>query len=535
VVAARRLLGARRGAGATDAELASLLARLGEAETSPEAKAAAFTELAELRFAAGDAGASERSWIEAVAQAPTPSRLTGLLQVHAGVPAEQARALAAVVARAQELDRPNAECLAALGRLEVEALDRSAAGIGHLRLAVALAPTMYEARASLAAGLVNARATAEAVATLVPMLAPDSGPLLALHDPSRALATLETALAAEGRHDEALVAREVRAIAGGLDDGGHAELRARRLAIDPSAPVPIAMDRATMRSSVVPPEMPTLPLDLAAAISGAEAKLARVDLDDVGVTARERLAPASGHPLLMVAYRLATMLGTARPEMAVSADVHQARVVVREVPWLVVPAGLVEQPEPVQTAIIARLLARIALGVPWLEDFPSGYAHALLCGAARQVVPDYAAGVGDSRQEELVEEFARRVGRAIGRRHKKALSELAPALVAAPALTLEDVAAFEYAVGRTELRVAFVATGDLLATLDAARALDPEFARVTASVGIPALAATLRHPLSGDVARFALARSTIALRWRAGSLWSVPDTSRRADSGARTR
>ena len=222
VEALRKLLAHRRAAGAPASEVATWLARLGEAEAEPEARAAALTELAELRRVAGDAEGAEKAMVEATAQAPNAARLARLTGLFPGAPSDQARALNAVVARGRELERPDAACFAALGRLEVDALGRSAEGVGHLRLAMGLAPGRHETRAALARGLTHLKAGGEAVGLLLPMVVPDAGPLLSLADPAGTLGTLESAFAGEGRHDEATVARELRAIAGGLDDGAHA-------------------------------------------------------------------------------------------------------------------------------------------------------------------------------------------------------------------------------------------------------------------------------------------------------------------------
>jgi tetratricopeptide (TPR) repeat protein/tRNA A-37 threonylcarbamoyl transferase component Bud32 len=525
VRALRELVAARRGAvpPAGAEEVAMLLGRLGDLETSGEAKAAALTELAELRRASGDAAGTERALVEAVAQAPSEGRLSALLAVHPGNPAEQARVLGAAVARAQELERPDAATLASLGQLETDALGRWADAVAHLRLALALAPAMHEARAALAKALVHSGAASEAEALVMQMMARDAGPLVSVRDPASALATLERALAGVGRNEEAVVARELRAVAGGLDDGEHAALRARRLPIDPTAPVSAVLDRSVLRGSgVIPSEMPTVLLDVAAALGGVEGKLARVDIEELGLTPRDRLLPNSGHPLLPVVQRMSALLGLTRPELAIAdGAMHPRVVVVQETPWLVVSQTFEAQPEPVQAALLARLLARLALSVPWLEDLPGAYAHAVLCGAARQVVAGYASEIGNDDQAELIDEYARRVGKAIGRRQKKALADLAPALASAPVVTLADVAAFERGVAQVELRVAFVMTGDLMSTLDALRIVDADLARATTQVGIPALRATLAHPLAGDLARFALAQSTSALRWRAGSLWGA--------------
>ncbi len=514
VEALRKLLQNRRAEGGSPGEVAGLLARLGEAETAPEAKSAALTELAELLRVAGDAVGAEKAIVEAAAQSPNDARLARLAALFPDAPAAQARALSSVVARAAELDRPDAACVAELGRLEVDALGRWADGVAHLRVAIGLSPTKHEARAALAKGLAHLGEGDEAIGVLLPMMMPDAAPLLSLGDPAAAVATLERALAGEGRHEEAIVARELRAIAGGLDDGAHVELRARRLPIDSSAPTPALFDAATLRASVVPVEVPALLLDVAAAIGGVAGKFARVDVDALGVTPRDRL---TGHPVLV--YRLARMLGLTPPDVVVSATVSSARVVANETPWLVVPESLLAQAETVQSARLVGPLLRLALGVPWLEDLRGIYAHAVLCAAARQVVEGYASEVGDAGTQELVGEFTRRIGRAIGRKQRRALQELAPALGATRPLAVADVEAFERALARAELRTAFLLTGDLLATLDAARLADPELMRLTAGVGKAALAATLGHPLTSDLVSFALAPATTALRRRAGTTW----------------
>jgi hypothetical protein len=356
---------------------------------------------------------------------------------------------------------------------------------------------------------------------VLPMLVPDAAPLLSLGDPADALATLETALRAEGKHEEAVVVRELRVIAGGLDDAAHVELRARRLAYDPSVPPPVLFDRAALRASLVPSSPRSVLLDVAAALSGLEGKLVRTDLEELGVTPRDRLAPTSGHPLALLLQRVARMLGVDRPELAASDQVTYARAAaVGDAAWILVPPGLQSQPEPMQAAALARALTRVSLALHWAEELPTLYTHALLLGAVRQVVPDHGSELR-ALDHDLVADYTRRVGRAIGRRQKKLLAELVPQLTSAPAPALEDIEALLVDVGRAELRAAFVVTGDLLVTFDALRAMDSPFERDTAAVGARALLATLSHPVASDVARFALSAPATALRWRAGSLWGA--------------
>jgi hypothetical protein len=521
VRALRALVTQRREAAANAGEIATLLTRLADAERSPAGKSAALLELAASETAAGDGAAAERALIEAAALSPSAASLARVLALHAGAPAEQARSLEALVARGQALERVEAMYVAALGQLEVDALGRYAEGAGHLRVALALAPAMHEARAALAKGLVQIGKGGDALGALLPMIG-ESGPaaILALRDPASALSTLERGLAQEGRPEEALVARELRAVAGGLDDGAHVELRARRLVEDPSLPAPVLFDRALLLDTLAPREAQGVLLDVGAALSGIEAKLVRTDVSELALTPRDVVNPASGHPAMVLAQRIARAIGVALPPIAVSEHLRRPRVAILEpATWLLLPTALFELPQPVQVAAIARAVTRVALGVPWTEELRADYVHAILLAAVQHAVPELSLDGLTPDQRELVDEYGRRIKKAIGRKQKKALAVFAPQLATSAAPTLADVEAMLLAVRRTELRAAFVLTGDLLATLDDLRADDPAFAQLTSAVGPNALRATLEHPLASDVARFALGAAATSIRWRAGTLW----------------
>jgi tetratricopeptide (TPR) repeat protein len=522
--ALRALVSRRRAADADAAEIGTLLARLGEAEASPEAKSATLAELAALRLAGADKAAAEGALIEAIANAPSPALLGQLLELHVRAPADQARALEAVVARSKALERVDAATLGALGQIMVDTLGRFAEGVEHLRAAVTLSPRMHEVRASLGKGLVHMGAGADAIGVLVPMvIAPNAQPLVSLKDPASALASLEAAFAGAGRPEEAIVSRELRAIAGGLDDGTHVGLRTRRLpSYDPAA-ASVVFDRASLRASVVPPEAQGVLLEIALALGGVEDKIVRTDLDELGILPRDRVSSNKGHPLVMQLQRIARMLGIASPELVVSDQIGFTRVAITpDEPWVLAPEALAAQPEPAQAASLARVATRIALGVPWLEELPPAHVHAVVCSAMRHVVPTFASDLRGTEQEQLVEDYAKPVGRAIGRRQKKALAEVAAKLGSAPTPTLEDAEQLVLGVARAGLRVAFLVTGDLLSTLDDLRFVDAAFAQQTGTVGPGALAATLDHPLAGDVARFALHPGATSLRWRLGTLWAPP-------------
>ena len=141
-----------------------------------DARATVLGELADAYLAASDAPAAEQALVEACASAPNAARLGQLLALHPSSAAEQARVLGAAVARGHALGRADPAALVRLGRLEVESLARPAEGVTHLRRALALAPTMHDARATLARGLIDAGEANEAIATVASMILPTPRP-----------------------------------------------------------------------------------------------------------------------------------------------------------------------------------------------------------------------------------------------------------------------------------------------------------------------------------------------------------------------
>jgi hypothetical protein len=201
-------------------------------------------------------------------------------------------------------------------------------------------------------------------------------------------------------------------------------------------------------------------------------------------------------------------------ELAVAPSALRTRVLAQDEPWIVVAASFVKQPEPVQMAGLARAAARISLGVPWLEEISPAQTEALLIAAARQVVKGYGAG-----DANLVAQHEAAIARALSRRQRKLLEDLAPKLGAANAKP-PPADEFAQALVRAELRAAFLLGGDLLAMLEEMRPLDAALHAAIESPSTSALAALLEHPLAGDLARFALTPEATTLRRRLGSTWT---------------
>jgi hypothetical protein len=242
-------------------------------------------------------------------------------------------------------------------------------------------------------------------------------------------------------------------------------------------------------------------------------------VSELGISSRDRISSRSGHPTRQALDRMAKALGLSDVELVVTASVSRTRVLAQDTLWIVVPKPVSELAEPAQLASIGRALARVALGVPWLEELPPPHIEALLLAAARQVVPTFGDDFIDVIAKKLVSTYEPSVARALTRRQKKMLEELAPH-VAAPQGRPTPIDTFIGALARAELRAAYLLCGDLLATIDEIRSFDAIFARASDRPGAPTVTAVLDHLYAGDIARYALTAEATALRRRIGTTWT---------------
>jgi hypothetical protein len=345
------------------------------------------------------------------------------------------------------------------------------------------------------------------------MIEPDATPLVSLVDPNATLQVLEGSLTAEGRPQEALVARELRAVAGGMEEPKVIALRSRRLppGYDEGPPI---LDAGTLRERVLPPDARSVFFAVVAAIAGTEARVFADELGSVGLTARDRAA--QGHTLWPWFERARRALGVSGIELAESDGVPQPRVLTpparfaeaRPTPWVIVPPTLASRPEPIQQAALARVLTRIALGTPWLDRLEPEHVRGLLVAAVRLVVPSYANDLTDGDCGAAADEYTRPLGRAITRAQKKVLAAFAPDLESAAGPTLAAIDAFVLGARRTEARIAFLLTGDALATLEELGAT------------YRGLRAAMADPIAGDLFRFGFTPNATALRRDLGAVWT---------------
>jgi len=508
-------------------EIASLLDRLAHVETDRHVKCDILLELADIRVALKDLPQAEKALVEAVATCPDHARAFARLSRFFRSPqnpgpggldaVSYARALNAVINRGQQLGTSDPRWFASLGHIEVEQLNRLRDGVTHLQRAVQMDPSLHECRFELATAYSRLGAHDDAVKTLLAMITPNATPLVSISDPAAALELLERSLNGERRQEEAIVVSELRAIAGELDDGRYAWLRARRL--PPFEQHHAVLDRATLVSHIVPPEGRHVLLDIAAAIAGIETRLLRADISEIGISSRDRISKRSGNPTRNLLDRLARALGIADVELVITPNVSRTRVLAQDGIWVVVPQSLTMLPEPTQLASIGRALARVALNVPWLEELPPPHIEAMLVAAARAVHPTYGKDDIDVLSLKLVSQYEPNVAKELSRKQRQALEKLVP-LLSSPQGRLIGIDVLISALARAELRIAYVLTGDVLATIDELRGLDAAFLQATETPGRASVAAVLDHPFAGDVVRFALTPEATALRRRVGATWA---------------
>ena len=324
---------------------------------------------------------------------------------------------------------------------------------------------------------------------------------------------LDEAFTGAGRTQQALVAKELRAIAGDLDEAGQASLRARRAMYVSNSE---ALSGSTLRSFVMPGGFGKHPIwDVAAIAGGLAGKLARIGLSERGSSTKERVKPKAVHPVRQVFDRLCRTFELFEVELAVSDHVMAPIVACEDVNWVIAPSSLGDWPEPHAIAALARPLARIALGIPWLGALSGEETLAILVAFARQVAPSLE-GVPRDRVEPLVPDYEVRARRAIDRKRKKSLDDHEEALSRAPAVALD---AFVDAALRTEARAAFLASGDLRASLDAVAITEAGLGEALRTPGRVALAAVLTRPVARDLVAFSMGGDATALRRSLGTLW----------------
>ncbi|WP_437335190.1 cellulose synthase [Sorangium sp. So ce394] len=490
------------------------LGRLVELSTDPGARVEAALRLADAYRDAGDNAGMVRTLCEAIVSSPSSDTRgwTALARLYRVDTSEGAAAYAKALAQLIELAgarrvSPDPRWLTTLGLLESTLLIRPRDGLAHLQQAVALPGAPPESRTALGRGLEAAGRNAEAVQVLRDVLTSDAEVLTRLPDLGPALAALEAALAKDGRAEERVTVEEVRACLGEVSPDRMARLRGRR--VPSEAPYAGAFAGPEIGRLLLP-EARSPWIDVALAIAPIAAKAIRFELSNLGISSRERVSPRDNHPTRQLAERVGRALGIEAFELyLVPSWQGAARVFPGDPPAIVAPTSFTELPELEQTFALARLFARVAVGFTFLDEIPAEATDGLLLASLRTIDPGFGSGAVSPAREHATQQMLPGVQRAIGRRQRKMLEE-----VASTVNVSYDARAFVIGLRRSEYRIGYLLSGDALAAVDYLRRYDRDIARSTEE---PRL--LLQHPVANELLRYALSADAYAERRRAGSVW----------------
>ncbi|MAT29017.1 MAG: hypothetical protein CMN29_29340 [Sandaracinus sp.] len=247
--------------------------------------------------------------------------------------------------------------------------------------------------------------------------------------------------------------------------------------------------------------------DLLRSLEPALAKLYPPDLESYGLGSRDKLTTKSGHPLKQLADRIASIIGVE------SYEIFEHRVRSRGMglelgspAMILVPATVAELPLPQQVFLLARPLVHVARGFQAVDKLTPRELEVLLASAARNVREGYGRGL---TSEEFLNDQAKRLYKALGRRHRKGMEEAARAYVEVGRV---DFPRWTFGARRTAYRVAALLADDLWGVTEVLRRTEANMQNLEG-------AALLREaePVA-DLVAFWASRAAMHVRQHAGLL-----------------
>jgi tetratricopeptide (TPR) repeat protein len=461
----------------------------------------------------GDEADAERVLIQAIAlgSADTSAldNLCSLFGTGREAGERVARAITKAMSLAESSDRPRRpEWLAALGKVEATLLGQPREGLARLHEAIRLAPSRVESYQALveAHGSAHEEATREITGMLgdlgraSPTGEQVTGILSILARTSRQALRMGIASVA----DELLAL--LRKPRHGLESGNPS----RSQTIPTNAPKPASLAHDTVVSMLLGDAAQTPLLEVASMLCETIAKLVRQDPQPLGVSSRNRLTARASHPARALADRVARAFGDLHFDLYVDASATAIpRLVPGDPPALILPRGFGALSEVAQAAGFAQLLTYVALDIPWAKEATGEDVDGILFGALRVGSELWGRGQLSPNAEMAASTWQGRITKVVGRKVRRALEEAAQDV-----RPQADTSPWRLAVRVAGLRAAYVATGDLTATLMQASRAEPALAHLSGSD----LAAKLfAHPITREVIVFALSDAGLALRRSAGT------------------
>jgi len=482
-------------------QAAETAAKLVQASRTDAERAQALLHLASVEGKRGDARAELDALLSAVALEGPASESALTLKSLLSTPTEWEaydRAMQRFLTAARERGDDLGAVYLELARVRQDQLQKAQGAVDILLEGIDAVRDPAALRNELAMRLRMAGRNREAVEQLRTLLYSD----LLRPEAWRDLARNFDAL---GRQGESRLALMPLAILGAASDAeiGHLATHGAR---------PAVAHEGSLTNDVLKALLPKGPTeeaagDLLASLGPGLPKLYPPDLEAFGLVARDRVTSRQGHPLRVLADRIASILGVEDFELYV----HRVRsrglaVELSNPPSLLVPAQVAELPETQQVFLLTRPLAAISAGLHPVEKLTPREVEVLLASACRNVSPGYGSGL---TSEDFLADQAKRIHKALPRRVRKSVEGMAGRYVETPRL---DFPRWSAAVGRVCQAVAALLSDDLVACVEVMQRSERELS------GLEGPALVRSSSTVRDLLRFWVSDAGVKLRQQIGML-----------------
>jgi cellulose synthase operon protein C len=481
-------------------------ARLVAVSTSTEQRAEALAHLARLERALNRPDAAAHAYEQAVILVGTSGGIAGELrqllidQKQAGVVPRWNHYVAALEAYLEQHGAAvpdRAEIFLELARTLDDEMALTDRALQALQRASALDPGSVEIRTELATRLKKARHYPQAVHELRRLLELDVTRAQTWRDLVEAFRGMQ-------RPEEATLAMAPLVALGVANDLEKSTISARA---PRSAHVqPGTFDDVAFRS-IDAGSGPDRASELLAALAEGLGKVHPPELERYGLSSRDRISSRSGHPLRMLADRIASGFGAVEFDLYVHrAHAGSLEVELTDPPAILVPAQTTTYSESQQVFLLARPIASIARRLHAVHKLAPVELEMLLAAAVRIVDPGWGAGLAD---EDYLASHSRRVVKSLSRRARRAVEETASGYAAGPRL---DFGEWAHNQRTTSARAALILSDDLPGAISLIRRLEADLA------GLKGVALAQGVALMNDLVRFWVSDTAFTLRRRLGMM-----------------
>ncbi len=260
----------------------------------------------------------------------------------------------------------------------------------------------------------------------------------------------------------------------------------------------ILVDR---KSEVAPAET------LLAVVGSALAKLYPADLQNYGLTTRDRITARTSSPIRSLCDRVAEIFGVVEFDLYVyRGSGSLVSIDFGSVPMMLVPAPVLRLPVPQQVFTVSRAMFSIARNLEALYKFKPQDLKLILAAAARSGAPSFGSNLADGA---ALDELQRRIMRAMPRKERRTLEDAAKHYAANPT---DDFVAWLSETRFSATRAAAVIAGDLPSCVSLMRAEDQSLAYLEGQDLV------INSELVADLLRYWSSEQALELRRKAGLL-----------------